>query len=122
MTASDSRQRQAPFAAACRECEVEQGVDSANELVAFYRRHSRQTDHDVVVTRTDFAFDLPTATDVETVVAELEAHYENGVPLGAVVAATSEQGVPVGETLEELHDVRLTGALYEPRDDHVAVV
>ncbi|SEW26101.1 hypothetical protein [Natrinema salifodinae] len=122
MTASDSRQRHAAFAATCRECEVERELESANEIVEFYRRHRRQTGHDVTVTQSGLACEVPETTDIETVVAELETHYEGAVPIGAIAAAMSERGFSVGETLDELYDVRMTGALYEPRDDHLAVV
>ncbi len=115
------RQRSA-FTVTCDDCGVETGLNSANEIVDFYRRHHRQTGHDVTITRADLAFELPTDGDLESVVADLETHYEDGVPIGSITAAMREQGFTVGETLEEIYDVRMTGALYEPRDDHLASV
>ncbi|QFU82176.1 hypothetical protein [Natronorubrum aibiense] len=118
-----SQHHQPAFTIACEACGVDTDTDSANEIVAFYRRHHRQTGHDVVLTRADLEFDLPVADDdLESVVAELEAHYDDGVPIGVVAAVMSERGYAVGETLEEIDDVRMTGALYEPRDDHLAAV
>lgn len=113
--------RRAPFVATCRTCDVHEEAESANETVEFYRRHYRQTGHDVVLTRTDLDFQVPGVTDLETVIADLETHYDGGVPIGVVAAAMNERGFSIGETLEEIHEVRMTGALYEPRNDHLAV-
>ncbi|WP_226039852.1 hypothetical protein [Natrinema sp. DC36] len=112
--------QQPAFAVACEECDIDVEPDSANETVDFYRRHRRQTGHDVVLTRADLEFEPPASDDLVTVIAGLEKRYENGVPIGIVAAAMSEQGFSVGETLEEIYEVRMTGALYEPRDDHLA--
>jgi hypothetical protein len=30
----------------------------------------------------------------------------------------SDRGLSIGETLDEIHEVRMTGGLYEPQDDH----
>ncbi|MFC6718358.1 hypothetical protein ACFQGT_12010 [Natrialbaceae archaeon GCM10025810] len=132
MTASKRQSRS--FAAACPTCDVERTADSANELIEFYRRHSRHTGHEIEWLRADVDVDLPapdadpaSAADgdgdaLERVVADLEAHYDDGVPIGLVAAAMARRGYGIGETLDALREVRLTGALYEPRDDHVAVV
>ncbi|ELY97962.1 hypothetical protein [Natrialba asiatica] len=129
--------RSAPFVATCPDCEIERSSDSATELVAFYRRHHRHTGHDIVVTRADLEFSaavtaaLDASDDVAAVVDGLDARYgvdkhdsiesgTDGVPIGIVVAAMSERGFTVGETLEAIAGVRMTGALYEPRDDHLA--
>ncbi|WP_265109419.1 hypothetical protein [Halosolutus halophilus] len=117
-----SPQQQAPFAATCPDCEVTSDATEANEIVDFYRRHHRHTGHDVVVARADIAFDVPATDDVLAIVDALDARYEDGVPVGIVVAAASEQGVTVGETLDAIREVRLTGALAEPRDDHLTAV
>ncbi|WP_306060562.1 hypothetical protein [Natronococcus wangiae] len=114
-----------PFVAACPDCDVERGAESPNEIVEFYRRHYRHTGHDVVLRRADLDVELEdadagAATDVAAVVAALEPRYESGVPIGIVAAATGRRGATVGETLERIHEVRMTGALYEPRDDHLA--
>ncbi|QCS40818.1 hypothetical protein [Natrinema versiforme] len=116
-----SHQRPA-FTVACEECGVDADLESANGIVDFYRRHHRLTGHDATITRVDLAFELPTDGDLETVVADLESRYDDGVPIGVVAAAMDEQGVSVGDTLAEIYDVRMTGALYEPRDDHLAAV
>ncbi|MFD1565278.1 hypothetical protein ACFR99_17210 [Haloarchaeobius amylolyticus] len=115
------RQRSA-FTVACEDCGVETELDSANEIVDFYRRHHRQTGHDVTITRAELAFDPPADGDLETVVADLETRYEDGIPIGIVATAMREQGLSVGDTLAAIYDVRMTGALYEPRDDHLAAV
>lgn len=123
---SQSHRTRAPFVATCPDCDVERDADSANEIVAFYRRHYRHTGHDVVVRRADLDTELEeeavadSATDVAAVVATLEPHYESGVPIGVVAAVLSRRDVTVGETLEAIREVRLTGALYEPYDDHLA--
>ncbi|WP_247003493.1 hypothetical protein [Halosolutus gelatinilyticus] len=118
--------RQPPFVAICPDCDVECETMEPNEVVAFYRRHYRHTGHDVVVTRADPDADLDDEVadpdDVAAIVDALDARDgdENGVPIGIVVAAMSERGDTVGEALGAIEKVRLTGALYEPRDDHLA--
>ena len=122
--------RQAPFVATCPDCDVSRDAAEPNELVDFYRRHYRHTGHDVAVTRADLDRDLDfdldaTDREVAAVVEALEARNpdwnEDGVPIGIVAAAMSERGFTVGETLEAIYEVRMSGALYEPRDDHLAV-
>lgn len=124
---SHGHHQRTPFVATCPTCNVERDAESPNEIVQFYRRHHRHTGHDVVLTRADLEVDVEDevavedpATDVATVVDALEAHYETGVPIGIVAAAMRQRGFTVGETLEAIYEVRMTGALYEPRDDHLA--
>ncbi|WP_137290333.1 hypothetical protein [Natronorubrum halophilum] len=117
-----SRHHSHAFEATCSDCGTTKTAESPNELIECYRRHSRHTSHELVWTRADVAFELPAADDLERIVGELETHYEEGVPIGIVAAAMNDRGATIGETLESIREVRLTGALYEPRDDHVAVV
>ncbi|WP_293033589.1 hypothetical protein [Natronococcus sp.] len=121
-----SAQRQVAYAASCPDCDVDLHGDDPNEIVEFYRRHSSVTGHDVEFTRiqpdlTDAVTedDLKEVYTLEDVVAQLEAEYEDGVPIGAVAAAMSEQGLSIGETLEKIHEIRMGGGLYEPQDDHL---
>lgn len=92
-----------PFTATCRTCGVETAARDPNEIVAFYRRHNRLTDHEVewVEPGAGFDFTLPTDGDVEGVLLALEAQYvgegnpmANDVPeleAGAVVESESEE-------------------------------
>lgn len=121
-----SEQRHPPYAASCPDCDVDLESDAPNEIVDFYRRHYRVTGHDVAFTRIDPALgeavdedDLDEVYTLADVVAQLEGEYDDGAPIGAVAAAMSERGTSLGETLEEVHEIRMNGALYEPRDDHL---
>ncbi|WP_251342535.1 hypothetical protein [Haloplanus halophilus] len=105
--------------ASCPDCEERRTAEDPNEVVRFYRRHHAVTGHDVVWERPPSLPDLPPNADVEDAVAALG---DPDAALGTVAAAASEWGWTVGETLDAVHDRRLTGALWEPRDDHVAVV
>ncbi|WP_338737834.1 hypothetical protein [Haloplanus salilacus] len=106
------------FVAACPDCAERVTTDDPNDVVAFYRRHHAVTGHDVTWERTP---DVPATTELTDAIDRL-ADDASGVSLGAVSAAMSDRGWSVGETLSAVHDRRLTGDLWEPRDDHVAVV
>ena len=115
----------------CPRCETSVDTDRANELVAFYRRHHRVTGHDVRVERApsavvDTEVDATDATgasdeppSVGDIVRDRQAEADAGVPIGVVAAVLHAHGVAIGETLQRVHDRRLTGVLYEPSDDHL---
>ncbi|WP_435180308.1 hypothetical protein [Halorussus sp. AFM4] len=117
-----SRQTRPKFAATCRACAEECATDDPNEIVEFYRRHHSLTGHDVEWERADLPVleRVPLDADLQSVVEALDEHYENGVPLGVVTAAASRRGATVGETLEEVREVRLTGRFWEPSDDRIS--
>lgn len=106
------------FVATCPDCAERVTTDDSNDVVRFYRRHHAVTGHDVVWERSP---DPPAAADLTETIDRL-ADGTGGAPLGAVSAAMGERGWSVGETLSAVHDHRLTGELWEPRDDHVGVV
>ncbi|WP_224450418.1 hypothetical protein [Haloprofundus salilacus] len=114
-----STQEQASYVAVCPECDVDLQTDEPNEIVAFHRRHYRVTGHDVKLERTELNFEEVTSTDIKGVVRQLEEQYENGVPIGVVAAVMNEHGLTIGETLDKIHEVRMTGGLYEPRDNYL---
>ena len=58
--------------------------------------------------------------DLKDVIRQLEEQYKNGVPIGVIAAVMKEQGQSVKETLDEIHEVRMGGGLYEPQDGHLA--
>ena len=95
-----NQQTQERFVATCRTCAEERATDDTNEVIAFYRRHHSLTGHDVEWKRADLPIleDIPLNADVLAVIEALNEHYEDGVPLGIVTAATSRQGMTVGET------------------------
>jgi hypothetical protein len=114
--------RTAAFVARCPDCTERTATDDPNDVVAFYRRHHAVTGHDVVwERRPDDIAGLPENATLPDAIDRL-ADGASGAPLGAVSAAMSERGWTVGETLDAVHDRRLTGDLWEPRDDHVGVV
>jgi hypothetical protein len=122
----------------CPRCETAVDTDTANDLVAFHRRHHRVTGHEVTVERAPLADGAAGADDADgtdsvdaddappTVVdivrsrqADPETSRDSGVPVGAVAVVLNAHGVGIGETLTRIHDRRLTGVLYEPTDDHL---
>ncbi len=117
-----SSQDQARYVAVCPECDVTRQTDTPNEIVEFYRRHYRVTGHDVDLERAEPDLDDEIEigeSDLKGVIRQLEEQYENGVPIGVVAAVMSERGKSVEETLDEIHEIRMGGGLYEPRDDHL---
>lgn len=117
-----SQQNRAMFVAVCPDCDVDKRSNDANEAVAFYRRHHSLTGHDIEWERADLdVLDAIPDDSLETVIGELEDHYVDGVPIGVVTAAMHGRGFSIGETMDAIHDLRMRGALYEPRDDHLRV-
>ena len=115
-----STHEHAAYVASCPECDVDLQTDTPNEIVEFYRRHYRVTGHDVTIDRARLDLDTDVAGDeLKDVVWELQEQYENGVPIGVIAAVMNDRGFSIGETLDEIHEVRMTGGLYEPRDDHL---
>ncbi|QRV17865.1 hypothetical protein [Haloterrigena salifodinae] len=115
-----STQDQAPYVASCPECDVDLRTDAPNEIIDFHRRHYRVTGHDVEFEHAQLELDEDVTSDgLKDVVWQLQEQYENGVPIGVVAAAMSDRGLSIGETVDEIHEVRMTGGLYEPQDDHL---
>ncbi|WP_227378190.1 hypothetical protein [Haladaptatus halobius] len=115
-----SSQDQAPYVAACPECDATQQTDSPNEIIDFYRRHYRVTGHDIKIKHADTDLDTGiTAQDLKGIIRQLEEHHQNGVPVGIIAAVMNERGLSVKETLDQIHEIRMGGGLYEPQDDHL---
>lgn len=112
---------EAELVVTCPECETRTELNHPNEAVETYERHRGLTGHEMVWERADLDVDAP-AGDVARVLEELTAQYDGAVPVGSVTAAMSEQDVSIAETLEELYELRMTGRLYEPTDDHITTV
>ncbi|QLG60509.1 hypothetical protein [Halorarum salinum] len=111
------------FVAGCPSCDTRVATDEPNEVVAFQRRHRAITGHDAEMERAELSVDgVPEEGGVEAVVRAIQPSFDRGVPLGVVAAAMSRRGATVGETLEAVHEARMRGALYEPRDDHLGAV
>ncbi|KZN22459.1 hypothetical protein A4G99_19790 [Haladaptatus sp. R4] len=117
-----SEQEPAPFVAGCPDCGERKEAGTPNEVIEFYRRHRALTGHDVEWEYADYgsAGEPPDDADLKSVVLELGERFEDGVPLGLVTAAMGERGRTVGETLDELRELRMTGHVWEPKDDHVS--
>lgn len=123
---TESERGDGSYVVGCADCDVRETFTDPNEVVAFYRRHAAVTGHDVAVEQSPVD-DVPVEgvdgdAGVEAVVRALDERddYGDGVPLGVVVAAMATRGYSVGQTLDAVESVRLTGGLYEPRDDHLA--
>lgn len=122
----DHETGQTPFVVCCPDCEVSQAVDRPNEAVEFARRHHSLTGHTAEWERAELppgdVDDVPADGDLEAVMWQLDEQYDDGVPLGIVTAVRSKHGVSMYETFEEVEELRMSGALYEPRDDHLRPV
>jgi hypothetical protein len=114
-------QAQVPFIARSLGSGTRKEATDANEVVAFYRRQRRTAGEDVEWTFADHpaVAAAPEEGDLASVVRALDEHFENGVPVGIITAAMSKQGYTIGETMDAIHDLRMTGGLWEPRDDHL---
>ncbi|WP_299332818.1 hypothetical protein [Haloplanus sp.] len=107
--------------AGCPDCAEQVVTNAPNDVVAFYRCHHAVTGHDVAWERSPDTADVPATAELTDTTDRL-ATDTGGAPLCAVSAAMSRRGWTVGETLSAVHDHRLAGELWEPRDDHVGVV
>lgn len=119
-----SQQDSAPFVAQCTETGERVEASTANDVVEFYRRRHSLTGADVewVVADHPAVTQAPEAGDLGPVLHALDDQFERGIPVGIVAAATSKQGWTVGQTLDTLYELRMGGALWEPRDDHLRPV
>ena len=114
----------APFVARCTETGDRIATDTANGVVARYRRRRRLVDTDLewVSAEHRAVSEAPASDDLGDVLRELDDHFEDGVPLGILAAAMGQQGWTVGDTLAATHELRMRGALWEPRADHLRPV
>jgi len=124
MTMAETTQESAPFIA--RATATDELIEStaANDVVEFYRRQNGLTGTDVewVIFDHPAVTQAPDSGDVEDVLNALDEQFKGGIPLGIITAAMSKQGWTVGETIASLHELRMSGALWEPRDDHLRPV
>ncbi|MFC6906471.1 DUF7542 family protein [Halalkalicoccus tibetensis] len=116
-----NQRERARLVVTCPDCAVRKAIDDVNEAVAFHRRHRAITGHDVEWERAELEGASIPGEDLRSVIAELEARVEGGVPLGLVTVAMGERGMTIGETLDAVRELRMEGKLYEPRDDHLRV-
>jgi len=115
-----SSQDQAQYVAVCPECDVTRQTDTPNEVVEFYRRHYRVTGHDIDLQHAEPDLDEEVeGDDLKEIIRQLEEQYENGVPIGVIASVMNERGQTIEETLEGIHEIRMSGGLYEPQDDHL---
>jgi hypothetical protein len=114
----------APFVAQCTATGTRIATSTANEVVAFYRRRQRLMDTDVewVATQHPAVSQAPAADDVASVLRALDDDFEDGVPLGVLAAAMDKHGQTIGDTLDDVYDLRMSGSLWEPRADHLRPV
>ncbi|MDS0278645.1 hypothetical protein NDI85_12630 [Halomicroarcula sp. S1AR25-4] len=119
-----SQQDSVPFIARCTKTGERIEASTANDVVEFYRRRRRLTGGDVAWVFADHpaVTQAPDDGGLSPVLAALDEYFERGIPVGIVAAATSKQGWTVGETLDTLSELRMAGALWEPRDDHLRPV
>ncbi|EMA06317.1 hypothetical protein [Haloferax denitrificans] len=105
----------------CPSCDLHVAVAEPNDAVELYRRHANVTGHDVEWERVAFDADVET-DDVKQALVELGENHPDGVELGRLAAALADAGVAIGDTLDAVRDLRMSGEIYEPRDDHVLAV
>ncbi len=89
------RVRTRRLAVACPTCDTRAELDDLDEADEMHRRHASVSGHALEWERADLDVDAGPPEDVEAAVRTL------------------------GETLDRLHELRLEGRLYEPRDDHL---
>ncbi|SEO82875.1 hypothetical protein SAMN04487948_105360 [Halogranum amylolyticum] len=122
----ENEQSETPFVVTCPDCEVSKSVDRPNGAIEFARRHHSLTGHEVEWERADLdpddVGDVPTDGDLKEVMWQLDEQYDDGIPTGIVTAVRSKQGVSMYETFDEVEELRMSGGLYEPRDDHLRPV
>ncbi|WP_424000342.1 hypothetical protein ACOZ4I_13405 [Haloarcula salina] len=113
-----------PFVARSTETGDRIEASTANEVVAVYRRQQGLLDTDLEWVFADHqaVSEAPDSDSLETVLQALDESFQNGVPLGILTAAMSKQGWTVGDTVAEVYDLRMEGALWEPRSDHLRPV
>ncbi|ELZ96252.1 hypothetical protein [Haloferax sulfurifontis] len=105
----------------CPSCDLHVAVAEPNDAVELYRRHANVTGHDVEWERVAFGAEAE-SDDVKEALIELGEDHPDGVELGRLAAALTDNGVAIGETLDAVRDLRMSGEIYEPRDDHVLAV
>lgn len=122
----EHEQSETPLVVTCPDCEVSKAVDRPNEAVEFARRHHSLTGHEVEWERADLdpgdVGDVPTGSGLKDVMWELDEQYDDGIPIGIVTAVRSKQGVSMYETFDAIEALRMSGELFEPRDDHLRPV
>lgn len=115
-----STKSQTTYVAICPECDVTHQTDTPNEIIEFHRRHNRVTGHSVVFESAQLDLNEEVIdTNVKNIVSQLQDKYGNGVPIGIIAAILNEQAVSIDETLDKIREARMTGGMYEPRDDHL---
>jgi hypothetical protein len=119
--ATEETERPHVGAISCPTCGFHATVTDPNDAIDRYRRHHSVTGHAVVWERTALDTAVETA-DVERALDTLGDEYADGVPIGVLTVALADQGVTIEETLATIYDLRMEGAIYEPRDDHLLVV
>lgn len=124
VTDTDDREGECAWVAACPRCglRAEVSADDPNEAIRLYRRHASVTGHDIEWERIAGAAAETDAGDVAAVLRALADRYEAGVPVGALTAAMADREMSIAETLDAVYDLRMSGKLYEPRDDHLLPV
>lgn len=105
----------------CPTCGLNATVTDPNGAIDRYRRHHSVTGHALKWERTALGTAVET-TNVESALDTLGDEYAEGVPIGVLTAALTERNVTIEETLQTIYDLRMEGAIYEPRDDHFLVV
>jgi hypothetical protein len=109
------------FIVTCPDCVIHKEIEDVNDAIVYYRRHYSLTGHDLVWDRADFDSSAVSSNEPLAIIAELEAQLASSAPIGLITVAMSKQGTTIGETLEQIHDLRMAGKLYEPRNDHLRV-
>lgn len=114
-------QTSVPFVARSTDTGERIEATAANEVIKFYRRQTRLTATDVewLFCEHRAVTAAPDSGGVDHVLDALAEQFNDGVPLGIVAAAMSKQDWTVSETLDALYELRMAGALWEPREDHL---
>lgn len=115
-----SRQESSVGTVVCPVCDLRLTVATPNEAIELYRRHVRITGHDIEWERTTLNATAE-SIDVESTLKTLSSDHADGVSLGLLTVALADRDITIAETLNAVYDLRMKGAVYEPRDDHLLV-
>lgn len=112
----------------CSICNTDWCFETEELAQEFAAEHAEYTTHEITATPDKQAKELPeieksTERDVvKDFIADLEDHYESGVPVGIILALLSEGPTTIADVQHKLHGLKRTGDVYEPRDGYLRVV
>ncbi len=112
----------------CSTCDTDWHFDTEELAQEFTAEHAEYTNHDITDTPEKQSKEPPELDELaeqnalKRFIADLEDHYQSGVPVGIILALLSEGTITVVDVQHELNDLKRSGDVYEPRDGYLRVV